>query len=230
MPTTRMVFTFEATATGSRFTSVTRFPSLEAMQQLVEMGMEEGLRSAMGQLDDVLADLASFAASRATATQILDDTRVRISRVIRGSVEQVWRAHHDAALMKRWLLGPDGWTMPVCEVPTKVGDPFRYEWEMADGSQRFGFEGELLESVPPHRAVTTERMIGVEGPGTVNEMTLTPVSEGTLLSLIITYPSAEVRDLVLGTGMTDGMERSYQRLEADVLAGGREVGELVVSR
>jgi uncharacterized protein YndB with AHSA1/START domain len=59
MPSMRMVFTFEPTATGSRFTSVTHFPSLEAMQKLVEMGMEEGLRSAMGQLDGVLAEPGS---------------------------------------------------------------------------------------------------------------------------------------------------------------------------
>jgi len=218
LPTMRMVFTFEPTATGSRMTGVTYFPSVEAMQQLVAMGMVEGLRSALGQLDGLLADLAAFAASFATAAQILNDTQVRIARVIRGSVEQVWRAHHEPELLKRWLLGPDGWTMPECEVAARVGDSYRYEWEKADGTQRFGFEGELLESSPPHRAVTTERMIGLEGPGTTNELTLTPVGAGTLMTLIITYPNAEVRDLVLGTGMTDGMERSYLRLEEEVLA------------
>jgi uncharacterized protein YndB with AHSA1/START domain len=218
MPTMRMSYDFEATASGSRFTSVTWFPSLEAMEQLVAMGMMEGLRSALGQLDGVLADLASFAADRTTGSQILNDTQVRISRVIRGSVEQVWRAHHDADLLPRWLLGPDGWTMPVCEVAARVGDSYRFEWEAADGSGRFGFEGELLESEPPHRAVTSERMIGMEGPGTVNEMTLTPHADGTLLTLLITYPSAAVRDTVLGSGMTDGMEASYARLEDRVLA------------
>lgn len=218
MPTMRMIFAFEQTATGSRFTGVTHFPSLEDMERLVEMGMVEGMKSALGQMDDVLADLTSFAAGRATDTQILSDTQVRISRVIRGTIEQVWRAHHDADLLKRWLLGPDGWTMPVCEVSSEVGGSYRYEWEAEDGSGRFGFEGELLESEPPHRAVTTERMIGTEGPGTVNELTLTPHGSGTLMTLVITYPSAEVRDMVLGTGMTDGMERSYARLENEVLA------------
>jgi uncharacterized protein YndB with AHSA1/START domain len=116
------------------------------------------------------------------------------------------------------LLGPDGWTMPVCEVATDVGDTYRYEWAQVDGQERFGFTGEVLESSPPHRAVTTEQMIGMDGPGTTNEMTLTPVEGGTLLSILITYPSAEVRDMVLGTGMTDGMETSYARLERDVLS------------
>lgn len=217
-PSMRMVFTFEQTAGGSRFTGETYFHSLESMEQLVEMGLVEGMQSALGQMDDVVADLASFAAGRATDAQTLDDTRVRISRVIRGTVDQVWRAHHDPELLKVWLLGPDGWTMPVCEVASAVGDSYRYEWEAEDGSQRFGFQGELLESEPPHRAVTTERMTGMEGPGAVNEMTLTAVEGGTLMTLLIAYPSTEVRDMVLGTGMTDGMERSYARLESEVLA------------
>src|SRR5687768_16057785 len=62
MPSMRMVFTFEPTATGSRFTSVTHLSSLESMQQLVEMGMIDGLKSALGQLDAVLAESGSPAA------------------------------------------------------------------------------------------------------------------------------------------------------------------------
>ena len=218
MPTMRMTFQFEPTKKGSRFKSVTRFPSVEAMEQLVQMGMMDGIRSAMGQLDAVVADLQSFAANRGAESQVLSDTQVRVSRVIRGTVEQVWHAHHDSALMKRWLLGPDGWTMPVCEIANNVGDRYRYEWESEDGAQRFGFEGELLESAAPYRAVTSERMIGTDGPDVRNEMTLAPVHGGTLLSIVMTYPSKEVRDMVLGTGMVKGMEASYARLEREVLA------------
>ncbi|MGN6332124.1 MAG: SRPBCC family protein [Motilibacteraceae bacterium] len=219
MPSVRMQFVFEDTKNGARVTTTTYFGSLQELEKLLAMGMDEGLRQAMGQMDDVLADLTSFAASRATQAQILSHTQVRVSRVIRGNVEQVWRAHHDAELMRRWLLGPDGWTMPICEVATAVGQKYRYEWERSDGApDRFGFEGELLESVPPHRAVTTERMIGMPGEGTLNELTLTPVAEGTLLSLVITYPDAQTRDMVLGTGMTGGMENSYARLEREILA------------
>jgi uncharacterized protein YndB with AHSA1/START domain len=217
MPSMRMVFAFTETATGSQVSTTTWFNSVEDLDQLIAMGMEEGMREAMGQMDAVLADLATFAVGRAVEAQLLSDTQVRVSRIIRGTVEQVWEAHHDPALMQRWLLGPDGWTMPVCEVAAAVREHYRYEWESDDGSQRFGFTGELLESTPPHRAVTTEQMIGMDGPGTTNEMTLTPVEGGTLLSIVITYPSAEVRDMVLGTGMTGGMETSYARLEESVL-------------
>lgn len=218
LPTTRMAVVFEATAEGSRFTSTSTFASVEAMERLVAMGMLEGLRSALGQMDAVLEDLASFAAGRGVTTRILSDTQVRISRVIRGPVAAVWRAHHEPALIRRWLLGPDGWTMPVCEVAAGVGGTFRYGWEAEDGSGRFGFEGELLESSPPHRSVTTEAMVGMDGPPTLNALTLTPLGGETLLTLVITYPSVELRDMVLGTGMTDGMEASYARLEAEVLA------------
>ena len=219
MPSMRMTFVFEDTDDGSRLVTTTHFGSLEQLEQLLEMGMEEGMASAMSQIDDVLADLESFAAGRGTELQLLSDTQVRISRIIRGTVDDVWRAHHDPALLRKWMLGPDGWTMPVCEVTTEVGGSFRYEWEPEhpsgdESAEGFGFEGELLEFDPPHRAVTTERMIGTDGPGTTNEMTLTSRGGGTLLSLVITYPDRELRDTVVDTGMVDGMEYGYSRLDA----------------
>ncbi|MBP6571023.1 MAG: ATPase, partial [Gemmatimonadales bacterium] len=70
-----------------------------------------------------------------------------------------------------------------------------------------------------YRAVTTEQMIGMDGPGTRNELTLVQTPAGTLLSIVITYPSKEMRDMILGSGMTTGMETSYARLEREVLAG-----------
>jgi uncharacterized protein YndB with AHSA1/START domain len=215
-----MHFVFEETGKGSRVTTTTYFASLEELEQLVEMGMEEGLQAAMGQMDTVLADLSAFATGNGTVAQVLSETQARISRVIRGPIEKVWQAHHDAELMRRWMLGPDGWTMPVCDVATTVGEKYRYEWEPVDGTEgaRFGFEGELLESAPPYRAVTTERMIGVPGEGTLNELTLTPVTDGTLLAVVMTFPDAATRDAILATGMADGMEISYARLEREILA------------
>ena len=75
----------------------------------------------------------------------------------------------------------------------------------------------MLESEPPRRTVFLETMEDIEGPPARNEQTFTPVEGGTLLSLVIAYASAEHRDIVLGTGMTDGMEISYSRLD-EVLA------------
>jgi len=214
LPSMRMVFTFEAIGSGSRVSTTTYFNSAEELEKLLGMGMEEGMTLAMGQMDAVIADLAAFAAGNATTTQILSDTQVRISRVVRGGVDAVWHAHHEPTLLQRWLLGPDGWTMPICEAATEVGQTYRYEWAQAGGEGRFGFTGTLLEALPPHRAVTSESMIDTDRPSTTNELTLTAVESGTLLSILITYPDAEVRDTVLATGMTDGMEASYARLES----------------
>ena len=215
MPSMRLVFTFESTDDGSRVTTKTYFNTADELAQLLDMGMEGGIREAMGQIEEVLADLRAFAADLPASSQILSDTQVRVARTINGSVDLLWRAHHDKELVQQWMLGPAGWSMPVCEVATAVGDCYRYEWE--NGEDRFGFEGEVLESTPPHRFVTSERMIGMPGEGTRNETTLTPVPNGTLLSTVITYPNTEMRDMILATGMAEGMETSYQRLEAQVL-------------
>ncbi|MGI6877150.1 SRPBCC family protein [Microbacterium sp. gxy059] len=213
MPTMRMVFSFSETDDGSRLTTTTWFGSADELEQLISMGMEEGTRAAMTQIDAVVADLASFAAGRGTEVQLLGEDRARISRVIRGSVDEVWRAHHDPDLLRRWQLGPDGWTMPVCEVAEAVGDSYRYEWEKEAGTERFGFTGSVLEIDAPRREVATEAMIGAEGSSVRNEMTLTPVDGGTLLALVVTYPDADTREAILATGMADGMEQSYARLE-----------------
>lgn len=213
LPTTRTEFRFESTDTGSRYVAVSTFSDAESMQQLLDMGIVEGATSAVGQIDEVLADLAEFAAGRGVELKLIDETQVLIRRVIRGTVDQVWNAHQDADLVRQWMLGPEGWTMPVCQTAESVGDSYRYEWEAVDGSGRFGFEGELLEVVPSYRSVTTERMVGTDGPTTTNEMTLSSVSHGTLLSILITYPTEELRDQILATGMADGMETSYERLE-----------------
>ncbi len=225
LPSMRMVFSFVETALGSRVTTVTHFGSLAELEQLQQMGMEDGMRAAMAQIDDVVADLTSFAAGQGTELQRLGDTRARVSRIVRGSVEQVWQAHTDPSLLRRWQLGPDGWSMPVCEVSTEVGARLRSEWQSDDSGERFGFAGEVVEAVRPTRFVTTERMIspqdpeGLESPQTLNELPLTPVEGGTLVAYVITYPDAEIREQILATGMVDGMESGFARLEAEVLTG-----------
>lgn len=220
MPEMRMTFSFKAIDGGTRLTTTSYFANAEQLRQLVEMGVEEGTREAMGQIDEVLADLASFSRERGTRPDVLSDTQVRITRVVRGTVEQVWRAHNEPELIRQWMLGPDGWEMPVCEVATEVGKTYRYQWAPVHGAEGepFGFTGELLELDPPRRQVTTEQMIGMDGPPVRNELTLSPLAEGTLITVVSTYPSADIRDMVLGTGMVDGMEASYARMEETVLA------------
>lgn len=215
-PSMRMVFSFESTEAGSRLTNTTYFASLEALEQVVAMGAVEGTRLAMNQLDAVLQDLRAYAQGQGTRVEILGDQHVRITRLIDGPRALVWRAHHEPELLKTWLLGPDGWQMVECE----VGDSYRYVWQQGDdAATRFGFEGSTVLSEPVRRAVTTEQMIGTDGPSTLNDLQLYEEDGATLLTLVIEYPDAATRDMILATGMTDGMEASYARLEETVLAG-----------
>lgn len=223
MPSMRMEFRFSETALGSRLTTTTYFNSLEELEQLQTMGMMEGTKSAMGQIDAVVADLASFAVGRGTDLHLIGDTQARVSRVIRGSVKEVWHAHTDPKILRRWQLGPDGWSMPVCEFGAEVGASLRTEWQNDESGERFGFVGVVRELIPERRLVTTERMIspqdpeGAGSPETLNELTYTEVEGGTLLAYIITYPDKQTREMVLATGMVDGMEGSFARLESEVL-------------
>lgn len=212
LPVTRMRFEFEPTAQGSRFVSVSTFASQEDLNELLGRGMEEGFRAALSQLDDVLRP--ETAASPKTRLEVIDDTHVRITREIQGALQEVWEAHQEPERIRRWMLGPDGWSMSRCEPAKKAGEPYHYEWVDAAGGNRFGLTGLLLEMEPPRRAVTTERLAGTEGPSTLNELILTPRPGGrTLITVEITYPSRELRDQILGTGMAEGMEASYARLE-----------------
>lgn len=218
LPTTRVVYTLDETTLGSILTSTTYFNSAEDLEQLLAMGMLDGAREAMRQIVDVVTDESSYSASHIAQLSYLTDTTVRVSRVIRAPIDKVWAAHQCEELVRQWMLGPDGWVMTVCQVAQHVGDRYRYEWETAQGTDRFGFTGELLVSQPPYHAVTTEQLIGVEGPSTTQELNLVQVSHGTLLTVVITYPSAELRDVVIDTGMVSGMEASYSRLESLIVA------------
>ncbi|MBS1675689.1 MAG: SRPBCC domain-containing protein [Actinobacteria bacterium] len=219
MPSMRMTFAFEPAGAGTRMTTVSHFESADALEQVVAMGAVEGTKLAMGQLDAVLQDLRDYAQGKGTRLELLDDTHVRITRLVEGPRELVWRAHHDPELMKQWLLGPDGWEMTECTVALAAGDSYRTSWAPIGDTagQAFGFEGEALLVDAPRRAVTTERMQGMEGPSTLNDLNLYEEDGATLITLLIEYPDLATRDMILATGMVDGMEASYARLQEAVL-------------
>ncbi len=213
MPSMRMVFIFSETDSGSRMITTTYFNSADELEQLLAMGMLEGTKAAMGQIDDVLADLTSFAHGRLTEAQILSDTQVRVSRVSRGTREQVWRAHQEPELMQQWLLGPDGWTMPVCINDARPGGKIRYEWSDGQGAGFF-LTGEFIELQPFSRIVHVERMhLPDPTPDNHVETRFEADGGGTLMTMRMTLPDAATREAMLATGMADGMETSYQRLE-----------------
>ena len=85
------------------------------------------------------------------------DTHVVVTRRFAASPEAVYRAHTETNLIQKWMLGPDGWTMPVCINDARPGGKFRYEW--ADGKGNgFYLTGEFVELVPFSRIVHIERM------------------------------------------------------------------------
>lgn len=217
-PAMRMTFTFEPTAEGSRMVNTSYFDSAEALEQIVAMGAVEGTRMAMAQLDAVLQDLRDYAQGKGTRVELLDDTHVRITRLVEGPRELVWRAHMEPDLIRQWMLGPDGWEMTECVVGTAPGDSYRNSWAPVGDTEGepFGFEGEVLLVDAPRRAVTTERMQGMPVE-TLNDLNLYEEDGATLVTVLIEYPDKETRDMILATGMADGMEASFARLEAQVL-------------
>lgn len=221
MPAMRMTFAFEATADGSRMVNTSYFDSADALDQVVQMGAVEGTRMAMDQLDSVLQDLREYAEGKGTRVELLDDTHVRITRLVNGPRELVWRAYNEPELVRQWLRGPDGWEVTECVVATAPGEQHRTSWAPVGDTegQPFGFEGEALLVDAPRRAVSTERMQGMEAPETLNDMNLYEEDGATLITLLIEYPDQATRDMILDTGMADGMEASYARLEREVLAG-----------
>ncbi|MDP4334325.1 SRPBCC family protein [Curtobacterium sp. A7_M15] len=219
LPASETVLSFEAIDTGSRVTVLTSFASSADLETLLEMGMREGYTQAFGQLDRVLADLREYALGKGTVTEIVDDTHVAITRAFAAPRHLLWRAHTEPELVRRWLLGPDGWEMTVYENDLVVGGSFRQAWAPVGDTEGepFGFEGENLVIEPERRMVTTERMTGAPFPANVNDLQFDEADGVTLLTLRITFPDREQRDTILATGMTDGMEASYQRLEREVL-------------
>lgn len=218
-PAMRMTFSFTSTSDGTQMQSTTSFTSLEGLEQVVAMGAIEGTKAAMSQIDTVLQDLREYAQGKGTSVEEMDDTHVRITRLVNGPQELVWRAHHEPELIRKWMLGPDGWEMTECVAATEVGQTYRNSWAPIGETpgESFGFEGEALLMDPPRRAVTTERMQGLEEPTTLNDLTLYEENGATLITLIIEYPDKETRDMILATGMADGMEASYARLESTLL-------------
>jgi uncharacterized protein YndB with AHSA1/START domain len=102
--------------------------------------------------------------------------------------------------------------MPVCEIDLRPGGTWHYVWRRTDGSEMV-MHGSYKEVVPPERLVSTESW-GPQWPETVNTLVLAESGGRTTITLTITYPSREARDAALQTGMKDGLEQGYARLDA----------------
>jgi uncharacterized protein YndB with AHSA1/START domain len=141
------------------------------------------------------------------------DTHIVITRHFAAPPEAVYRAHMEPELIKQWMLGPEGWTMPVCINDARAGGKFRYEWKNGKG-KGFHITGEFLELEPYSRIVHVERMFLPDPtPDNHVETLLEPDGSGTLMTMRMTLPDEQTRAAMLATGMEHGMEASYVRLE-----------------
>ena len=142
------------------------------------------------------------------------DKQVVVTRRFAASPEAVFRAHTEPALVQRWMLGPPGWSMPVCINEARAGGKIRYEWSNGEGAG-FYLTGEFVELTPFSRIVHIERMHLPEAtPDNRIETAFEAEGSGTRMTMRMMLPDAQTREAMLASGMEHGMEASYVRLES----------------
>ncbi len=139
------------------------------------------------------------------------DKEVVVTRVVDAPRRVVFDAWTNPEHIPQWMLGPEGWTMPVCEIDLRPGGSWHFVWRKSDGTE-MAMSGTYREVVPPERLVSTEKW-GPEWPETVNKLVLTESGGQTTVTLTISYPSKDARDAALKTGMKEGMDLSFARFD-----------------
>ena len=133
----------------------------------------------------------------------------------------VFDAFSKPELVRQWLLGPPGWSMPVCEIDFRVGGKYRYVWRHDRNGNEMGMGGVYREIVTPERIVNTETFDEPWYPGeAVGTLVLTEESGKTKVTQTVRYASREARDGVLQSPMESGVAASYDRLENLLVTAG----------
>ena len=140
------------------------------------------------------------------------DQEICMTRLLDAPRHLVFEAMTNPEHVKRWWgrLG-EGYSVPVCEIDLRPGGAWRFVNRHPKGE--VAFYGEYREITPPSRLVFTE--IFEQFPDSVSVVTAEFTDEGgkTRLTATVRYPSLEVRDMVLASGMASGASISYDRLE-----------------
>jgi uncharacterized protein YndB with AHSA1/START domain len=139
---------------------------------------------------------------------------VVVRRRFRAPASLVWRSYTEPPLVKRWLLGPPGWSMPVCEIDLRVGGTYRYRWRSEKDGTEFGFVGTFETIDPERRIVNKEWPEDVVMPEARIVVDFVPLGDMTELVMTISYEDTQTRKAALDTGMTDGMGMSFNNLDA----------------
>ena len=141
------------------------------------------------------------------------EREIIMTRAFDATPDLVFDALTKPELVKRWLLGPPGWSMPICEIDLKVGGAYRYVWRHEDGRE-MGMGGTYREIVRPERIVNTELFDKAWYSGDCLVTThLAEQGAGTTMTVTLRYDSSEIRDGVLASDMESGVAPSYDRLE-----------------
>jgi uncharacterized protein YndB with AHSA1/START domain len=142
------------------------------------------------------------------------EREIAITRVFDAPRGAIFDALTKPELIKRWLLGPPGWSMPVCEMDLRAGGAYRWVWRNDSNGSEMGMGGVFREIVPPERFVATEKFDEAWYPGEALVTNALQERDGrTTLTLTILYESKEARDTALKTDMEKGVAASYDRLE-----------------
>ena len=145
------------------------------------------------------------------------DREIVMTRVLDAPRRMVFDAFTKPELVKQWLLGPPGWSMPVCEIDLRVGGSYRYVWRHFNGNE-MGMGGVYREIVAPERIVSTEKFDEAWYPGeAVGTLLLVEQGGKTTITQTVLYESRETRDGVLKSPMESGVAASYDKL-AEMLA------------
>lgn len=140
------------------------------------------------------------------------DREIVMTRSFDAPRQLVFDAWTKPELVRQWLLGPDGWTMPICEIDLRVGGHYRWVWQK--GETKMGISGVYREIVAPERIVNTEQFDDPWYPGeAIDTLVLVEKDGRTLLTQTMLLESREARDGVLKSGMETGVAQSYDRLE-----------------
>ena len=143
----------------------------------------------------------------------LSDKEIRMTRIFDAPRDLVFDAFTKPELIKRWMFGPEGWSLPVCELELKAGGTMRYVWQHKDGAS-MGMSGVFREIKRPSRIVHNETFDEDWTGGETLVTTLFTEKGGqTLVEQTVLYASREARDAVLKSPMEDGIAQGYDRLD-----------------
>ena len=154
------------------------------------------------------------------------DREIEVRRDFNAPRELVFDAFTKPELVRRWLLGPPGWTMPVCEIDLRAGGSYRYVWRNESTGIEMGMGGVIREVVRPERLAGTEKFDDSWYPGEAIDTTVFEESGGiTKIKVTVLYESKEARDTASRSGMEQGMAAGYSRLEELLPSLGAKAGQ-----